>query len=585
MQINLHQPHINIADFQLIQEYLFNSFNKSNQKELHLYPELMTSGYPLQDLVLQLSFIKQHEQLMDSLRNHLRKKPLPENCAHLFGGLEYEMNEGNNLPHKIRNVIYCAQNDEIKVLYAKRLLPNYDIFDEQKYYTAGTSPEIFKFNDLKIGLLICEDMWASGFHQIDPVTDLYNFCQQKNHQLDMVLNLSASPYTRDKFESRLKRAQEISTKFQAPFYYVNRVGAEDEILFDGRSFAVAGEQLLGKAALYEADILKLALKKYNITASKVDETINYSSWEGQFRTKLDKTKSPPVIAPWSDEYCHEVIKSLCFGLQEYAQKSGFKKFLVALSGGMDSALVLALTKLSLKDGQELEAIYMPSQYSSSLSWELSFDLCQKLQIPLKSFPIKFLHSAAKNAFREHYSELTGLADENIQSRLRGMLLYTRSNQTGSMVINTSNKSEIAVGYSTQYGDSVGAVSMLGDLFKSEIYQLAEYINRAFNGLIPEGIITREPSAELREGQIDSQSLPPYDILDAILEGILSFQYDKDSLIKLGFESETVEKVFNLYRKTEYKRYQFCPIIKIKAKSFGFGYRIPLSKCSDFYLNS
>jgi NAD+ synthase (glutamine-hydrolysing) len=226
---------------------------------------------------------------------------------------------------------------------------------------------------------------------------------------------------------------------------------------------------------------------------------------------------------------------------------------------------------------------MPSIFSTPLSHNLSIELCQKLGVPLKTLPIKFLHSATKNLFESTYPEaFDGLTDENIQSRLRGTLLYTRSNQKGSMVINTSNKSELAVGYSTQYGDSVGAISLLGDLFKSEVFQLAGFVNRNFNNIIPEEIITREPSAELRDDQKDSDSLPPYPILDSLLEAILSNYYDVADLLKAGFEKDDVEKVFNLYKNSEYKRYQFAPIIKINAKSFGFGYRVPLSKNLIFY---
>ena len=226
---------------------------------------------------------------------------------------------------------------------------------------------------------------------------------------------------------------------------------------------------------------------------------------------------------------------------------------------------------------------MPGQFSAGMSYDLSLELCKKQGIPFKVLPIKFLHSTAKNAFSKDMGDpLEGLADENIQSRLRGLLLYARSNQTNSMVINTSNKSELAVGYSTQYGDSVGALSLLGDLYKSEVYRLCQYINQYFGDIIPEGIITRPPSAELRADQKDSDSLPEYDSLDAILEGILSYRHTPKELEEMGLVKEDITKTLQLYRKTEFKRFQFCPIIKLRAKSFGFGYRNPISKSSEFY---
>ena len=308
------------------------------------------------------------------------------------------------------------------------------------------------------------------------------------------------------------------------------------------------------------------------------------TWEDLFQSRIEtKNIELPYLKNWTELQCEDVLKALSFGLQDYATKSKFSKFSVALSGGIDSALVLAIAKFSLKDDQMLEAIYMPSQFSSDLSLKLSTELCKNLEIPLYEQSIEELHKLAKCKMESTFEQqFEGIANENIQSRMRGMLLYARSNQINSMVINTSNKSEIAVGYSTQYGDSVGAISLLGDLYKSEVYQLSKYLNKKFNNIIPEQIITRPPSAELRENQEDSQSLPPYNILDAILDGLLSYRYSYNELIKNGFKKEDVEKVVSLYSRAEYKRAQFCPIIKVSPKSFGFGYRIPMSKNLDFY---
>jgi NAD+ synthase (glutamine-hydrolysing) len=243
-----------------------------------------------------------------------------------------------------------------------------------------------------------------------------------------------------------------------------------------------------------------------------------------------------------------------------------------------------LTKLCLKPGQEIECIYMPSEFSRDISFSLSEEMCKRLNIPLHVLPISSVHNACRELFSKHiHKELVGLADENIQSRMRGLLLYARSNQSDAMVINTSNKSELAVGYSTIYGDSVGAISMLGDLFKSEIFVIARYINKKYGNMIPDEIITRPPSAELRPDQADTDSLPPYERLDVILEALLSYRLTAGDLVSLGFDKAEVEKVVNLYRKTEYKRAQFCPILKLKSKSFGFGYRVPICKDSSFYL--
>ncbi len=467
-------------------------------------------------------------------------------------------------------------------IYTKQLLPNYDIFDEMKYFTAGNEPGVVEIQGLTLGLLICEDMWTSNFYQKDAVKQLKEKIDKRKIELDAVINLSASPFSQGKVQKRLNRSKAISNLLEAPFIYVNRVGGEDEILFDGQSLIVDGhdEKLLLKRFIED---------QQSWEHSKADEysdgrdALRENTWEELFSARIDpQTNSLRTLT--SDE-CEELIEAMCFGVQEYARKSGFNKFTIALSGGMDSALVLTLLRLSLKEGQYLEAIYMPSVHSSTLSYDCCLDLCQSLGVKLKSLPIKFMHSAAKNLFVSTFPEpFEGLTDENVQSRLRGTLLYTRSNQIGSMVVNTSNKSELAVGYSTQYGDSVGAISMLGDLYKSEVFAIARHINETRNGLVPEKIITRPPSAELRPGQEDTQSLPPYERLDAILEGILTYRYSASDLIKLKFPKDEVLKTFDLYRKSEFKRRQFCPIVKLSSKSFGFGYRIPLSKASSFYIN-
>jgi NAD+ synthase (glutamine-hydrolysing) len=579
-QIHLHQTHHTLADFAGI--YRFTT-EKLKGDGLHLFPELYLTGYPLQDLVLQRGFVEAYLEHQDKLDTWAKEQK--GDWRALMGGLFYELD--GKVPKKIQNVIYeVIPGVGLKKLYTKRLLPNYDIFDEQKYFSAGKSNCFYELNGETFGLQICEDMWHSSFHEVDPCELMLLEVREKNLKLSAVINLSASPYEAAKKSKRLKRARNISLLFGCPFIYVNRVGGEDEILFDGTSFVMDGIELINELATFKAQDLTLQIESLSKNYADKPDFHPENTWEGLFSPRINRTTKPAVLKSWNEEECLEVMQALQFGLQEYASKSGFKKFLVALSGGMDSSLVLALTKLSLKAGQEVEAIYMPSIYSAPLSTQLSEDMCRRLGVKLSYLPIKFLHSAVKNAFTQTFSEpFQGLTDENVQSRLRGTLLYTRSNQTGAMVINTSNKSELAVGYSTQYGDSVGAISLLGDLYKTEVYQLARFVNKHFGNQIPEGIIDRGPSAELRENQLDQDSLPPYSRLDTILEGILSYRLGKADLMELGFSENEVTKVLQLYLKSEYKRAQFCPILKVKAKSFGFGYRIPMSKNHDYYIKS
>lgn len=582
MEVVLHQTHHVIADFKGVMDYLKSQDFTSDKIQLHVFPESFTTGYPLQDIVLQKSFIKRHQAFMHEL-NAWAKDLSGDNICLLLGGLKYFFhNENDDIPARIENVIYqILPGKKAQAVYTKMLLPNYDIFDEKKYYAEGKEAKVLEWQDMSIGLLICEDMWHSNLHDINPVENL----NALNQKLDLVVNLSASPYNLYKTEKRLARAKDISKILKAPFVYVNRVGTEDEIIFDGNSFFVNGNEVLCQLDSFKQDKSQMSLPEYSGDLFNKKLAVD-NTWESLFDPGLDFPKGRlPHLRKIDDEHCQEIIDALCFGVQEYARKSYFKKFVIALSGGLDSALVLALLKISLKNDQALEAIYMPSEFSRDISFSASKEMCEKAGIPFQLLPIKGAHDFCRELFKSEIGdELAGLADENIQSRLRGMLLFARSNQSDALVINTSNKSELSVGYSTIYGDSVGAISLLGDIYKSEAYQLAKYINRKYSGLIPEEIITRPPSAELKEDQVDTDSLPPYEIMDAILEGILSYRMTANELKECGFESEHVERVVNLYRKTEFKRSQFCPILKIKSKSFGFGYRVPICKDSTYYLD-
>ncbi len=580
MQLNLHQTHHEIGDFESLFKYLTSTFSHRNLKGLHLFPELFLTGYPLQDLVLQKSFIDDYQEFVNDLSawsvQHFKSDgPL----ALLMGGLSYQF-DTFGLPSQIENVIYLLEpGQKLRALYSKQLLPNYDLYEEKKYFTPGPGPATFSFENRNIALLICEDMWFSHLHDSDPVEQLKDHFETIKASCDLIINLSASPYHLGKQDQRIKRALEISRYLKAPFAYVNRVAAEDEIIFDGRSFVVDGQEVIAQGLSFKSDMISLPLPVYKgpMASSSLNSMAN--SWGTLFSTRL----SPDTISllPLTDEECAEVLEALILGISDYALKNNISKFSIALSGGMDSSLVLTLLKI-IKDRSlfpmELEAIFMPGFFSSSLSYDLAYDLCRLLGVKLTTMPIKFIHSTIRTAYRDSFhSEMLGLADENIQSRLRGALIYARSNAIGSIVLNTSNKSEIAVGYSTIYGDSVGALSVLGDLYKSEVFALAQYINKLTNGLIPKDIISRAPSAELRENQEDSQSLPPYEQLDPILEGLLSMRFSPQDLIKKGHDKSHVLKVFHLLVKSEYKRRQFCPIIKVKAKSFGFGHRMPISK--------
>jgi len=575
----LHQTHHALADFKAIYESLQNEASKHHDG-LHLFPESYLCGYPLNDLCLNRNFLEKYLKLQHELDNFFGKQK-PNQASFLVGGLDYVLAPGNII-EKIYNVIWHFRaGKKGEVLYRKRLLPNYDIFDEKKYFTNGHETKIWEFQDLKIGLTICEDMWPGTFHseELDPILDLQKTCLEKKIALDLVVNLSASPFNIGKKEKRLARASEISKLLNAPFAYVNRIGAEDEILFDGMSFVMKGNDTLLECKSFAVDTKSIDLEKVKAKLpNDMAKSPSGNTWENLFKARLH-TKTLTLKKLNADD-CAEVFTALGFGLQDYAQKNKLQNFSVALSGGIDSALVLALIKLHLKPNQTVEAVFMPGHFSATLSYDLCLELTKNLGVPLKVMPIKFLHNNIKMQYKDVFGEdLTELADENIQSRLRGALIYTRSNAKNTMVLNTSNKSEIAVGYSTMYGDAVGALSLLGDLFKGEVYDLCHYINQNYNNVIPKILIERAPSAELRENQKDEDSLLPYPQLDALLEGICSGEFSTTELVKLGFSSIDVTKIYRLYENSEYKRRQFCPILKLKSKSFGFGHRIPISKHS------
>lgn len=581
MQIVIHQTDHIIGNFTQIYNYIEDLVHsKDFQNKIHIFPEEFLTGYPLQDLVLQKTFIREYHQMLDALSSLFEKIDFCPNTALLFGGIRYEFT--GDIPSHIYNVIYEVKDGSIlNDVYTKCLLPAYDIFDETKYYTPGNTPTIWQMGEYSFGLLICEDMWHSSQYSFNPLQMLMDeACDKK---LNGIINFSASPWSIDKEEKRIKRASEISRVFNnIPFYYVNKVGAEDEIIFDGGSFVVRDTEVIAKCKSFQAEVMNVQVEEAKKQPTNLGKApAGAHSWESLFGPQIDTDNNQTKLRELTDEKLDAIMGAINLGLHDYARKCGMNKFLVALSGGLDSAVVLTLVKLFLKPGQELEAIYMPSKYSATLSWEISDQLCKNLGVKLHNVPIKFLHSSMQNLFQDGLEPLTGLADENIQSRLRGNILYARSNQTGAMVINTSNKSELAVGYSTIYGDSVGALSILGDLYKSEVFALARHINKNFNNIIPIAVIERPPSAELREEQKDEDSLPPYPVLDMILESYLSYRYDKEDLLKLGLNKTEVERVIKLILNSEYKRQQFCPILKLKDKSFGFGRRVPICKKVDF----
>ncbi|MGB0452198.1 MAG: NAD(+) synthase [Bacteriovoracaceae bacterium] len=577
MQIFLHQTGHTIADFDSIFENVCQCLKDSENPGIHVFPELFLTGYPLQDLCLQKSFINPYLKLLDDINNFSKKLSFDGDSLFLFGGLTYKF-DTNGLPTSIKNSVFkLFPGKELEPIYHKILLPNYDIFDEKKYFKPGGSVTVLPYKNRNFAIQICEDMWPSSGHPHNPLEMLI----EVGTPIDALINLSASPYDYHKPQARIDRAKEITETLRCPMYYVNKVGSEDEVIFDGGSFSFHEGKIQKLGKRFETDIIQCELADAQKPFSPVLSGVINNTWEKLYSANIEQESKEvlPKLKELSDDECEEILEAISFGIEQYARKCGFKKLLVALSGGIDSTLVLTIISLFLKDKFEIQTIYMPGLFSRSMSYDLSDKLCDNLKLRLKVQGIKFLHSATRNLYRETFNEsIEGtVADENIQSRLRGALLYLHANKIGAMVLNTSNKSEIAVGYSTQYGDSVGAISPLGDLYKSEVFKLCRYINKKYGEIIPVEIIERPPSAELREDQVDSESLPDYERLDPILECFLSNRYDANAIANLGFDPKEIKRAQDLLFQSEFKRSQFCPILKLKPKSFGFGHRVPISK--------
>lgn len=575
--LHLCQPLHTLGDFKNIHLYLEQLLNvKDRPPGIHLFatPELFLCGYGLQDVYTQPLFQQAYQQHLKQVEAlFLQRSPRLNDTdekgekgevqeVYFLGGALYT-SEG------LFNVVYEGKPGQpLRVLYRKKLLPNYDVFDEKRYFTKGptNASSLYQVGDYQLGLLICEDMWFDPhYHSLeqDPVLQLHREQQQVKRPLDLVINFSASPFTLDKVQQRLQRAQDIVTLLGAPFAYVNKVGGEGEILFDGRSF------ILDK----KGEVLKIL--------PSFEQACEFYCWQDEKQVQDQVQKPVDFMLPWEEQ----AVAAILFGLKEYLLKNQFESVLVAVSGGLDSALVAALAKLCQLQLQrtasgklKVELLYMPGPFSSELSTTLAQELAKGLELPLLRAPIKFLHQHLLRETQTWWGEeLLPLTQENLQARLRGMLLATKANQGHTLILNTSNKSELAVGYSTLYGDSIGGLSLLGDLFKTQVISLAKWINGRYGNLIPTGIIERPATAELKADQTDEATLLPYPQLDALLAALLQGQAVPSTL---GISPEQVQRIARLYHRAEYKRYQACPILKLHSKSFGLGRRMPLCSIMD-----
>ena len=510
--------------------------------DLIVFSELVISGYPPHDLLEKNDFVDANLACLNRLIESIasigvicgvveknptdRGKPL-YNTAILF--------ENGNTLHKVH----------------KRLLPTYDIFDERRYFEPGTESISYPYKGRKIGLIVCEDAWNDSdifqrrIYPIDPVEQL------ARAGADLVINVSASPFYVGTREFRWKMFGLMARKYGVPMIFVNQVGGNDSILFDGISTVFDDKgNMVARAHDFEEDLVIFDLETPASSENNL-HTISSSNTES-------------------------ILKALVMGTRDYVRKCGFSKAVVGLSGGIDSALTICIAVKAL--GKEnVTAVFMPSRYTSKENYEDTEKLAKNLGIELIKIPIdnmfeEFLRYLSPS-FRE--SE-PSIAEQNIQARIRGTILMGLSNKQGFLVLSTGNKSEIAVGYCTLYGDMTGGLAVISDVPKTVVYDLARYINREKES-IPLRIITKAPSAELKPGQTDQDDLPPYEILDSILRGYVEDFRGPDELIRMGFDKKMVEDVILRVDSNEYKRYQAAPGLKVTSKAFGYGRRYPIAQ--------
>jgi NAD+ synthase (glutamine-hydrolysing) len=537
MKIALAQYSFHVGNFTANTAKIISAIQTAEQQqaELIVFSELSVCGYPPRDFLEFNDFINQCQRAIETISAHTQNIGVLVGCPR-----KNPLTEGKDL----FNSAYFLYEGKIQQIIDKTLLPTYDVFDEYRYFEPNATFQTVAFKGKKLAVTICEDIWNIGNDN-----PLYTICPMDEliHQKpDIIINLSASPFSYVQAEERLKVVQANVQRYHLPLVYVNQVGANTELIFDGGSLAVdASGKILNRLKYFEED-----LQYIDFTSGTSNEVMN----------------EPSFIALIHD--------ALVLGIRDYFAKLGFKKAILGLSGGVDSALVLYLATQALGKENVL-SLLLPSDFSTNHSIDDAVQLCKNLNSPYETVPIEHNFQAFLTTLKPFFKDLPfNVAEENIQARVRGVLLMAFSNKFGYILLNTTNKSEAAVGYGTLYGDMCGGLAVLGDLYKTQIYSLCAYINRNCE-IIPQNILTKAPSAELRPNQKDSDSLPDYDILDKLLFQYIEKRQGPAELVTQGFERSLVDRVLKMVNSNEWKRFQTPPILRVSPKAFGMGRRMPL----------
>lgn len=544
MRIALAQLNPTIGALEKNLEKIKDSYQQAKKEhaDLVVFTELSLSGYPPRDLLLYESFIEREKELIEKEIIPLTARSGPAvliGSTHRRGG-------------KLYNAALLLAKGKLRSAHLKTLLPNFDVFDEERYFTRYLERDIEVIGGLPVAITICEDIWndrdffSQPLYDIDPLESLFA------RGARLLINLSASPYHLGKHQLREQMLSFLSRKYKAGAIYLNQVGGNDELIFDGSSLVYNDKgELIYRAASFKEELF--------------------------FVESDDFFRPAGAIIPAGSDDIDTVMQALSLGLRDYVEKTGFKKVILGLSGGIDSAVVAALSARALGPDKVL-GILLPSPYSSGHSVTDAVALAENLGIDYRIMEIEKPFRAFIELLNEEREPILDLAEENLQARIRGTIVMHISNREGYLALATGNKSELAVGYCTLYGDMSGGLAVLGDLPKMMVYELAEHINKTHGSyVIPERTITKAPSAELRPDQKDEDSLPPYAILDPILQLYIEENLSATAIVNKGFDSETVRRVIAMVDRAEFKRRQAATGLRITTRAFGSGRRMPIAR--------
>jgi len=558
LNIGLLQLNPTIGAFAANREKLLAAYADAVARgaEMVIAPELFLCGYPPRDLLLREDFVAANLAALAETAAGIGEIPL---CV------GYVEKNSERPGRALKNAAAVLQNGKIIWTTTKSLLPTYDVFDEDRYFEPAKKVEPFVFHGRKIGITICEDIWndedfwPERLYRCDPVKELVA------QGAEIILNLSASPWCDGKEKTRLEMLRRVARDEKVPLAQVNAVGANDELIFDGHSVALDahGDVLaLGKGFAEEILVVEL-----NSCRGRGDET------------QIEKKKETPHVVFCKAKFPpreEQLFRALSLGIRDYVRKCGFKSVILGLSGGIDSALIAVIAADAL-GAENVWGVSLPARYSSSGSLTDAEKLARNLGIRYDVLPIEPVFNAVEAQLQKVFAGTKpNEAEENIQSRLRGVTLMALSNKFGALVLTTGNKSEMAVGYCTLYGDMNGALAPIADVLKTDVYKISQWVNRE-REIIPADSITKPPSAELRPGQKDQDSLPPYEILDAILDLYVVKNLGKAEIVARGFDAAVVNDVVNKINFSEYKRRQAAPGLKVSPRAFGMGRRIPVAQ--------